>query len=121
MSCTYTEHKTLPVAEIHVHGRVTEHDMDDILPRMEAFIEKHGTVRIIEVIEKFEGFDPTTILDGIKFDMQHMGNVSHAAIVSDLPWVGFMSRAAAMVMPVTTRVFTMEQLDEARAWIAEPA
>lgn len=120
MACIYTEHETLPVVEIRVVGRVTENDMDKILPQLEAFIARHGTVRLIEVIERFDGFDPTTILDGIKFDIKHLKDISHAAIVSDIPWVGFMTSSVAMVMPLTIRVFPEEKLDEAMAWIAKP-
>ena len=121
MACIYTEHETLPVAEIRVDGHVTEHDMDEILPRMEAFIERHGTIRIIEVIERLEGFDPTTILDGMKFDIKHLRNISHAAIVSDIPWVSFMTTAVALVMPVTVRMFPMSRTDEARRWAEDPS
>ncbi|AZQ65807.1 STAS/SEC14 domain-containing protein [Silicimonas algicola] len=120
MSCIYTEDKSLPVAEIQVLGRVTEHDMDEILPKLEAFIEKHGTIRIVEVIERFEGFDPTTVLDGVKFDIKHLRNVSHAAVVSDIPWIGFMTRAASTVMPLTVRTFAMSDLEAARAWARAP-
>ena len=55
MSCIYTEDPELPVIELRVLGRVTQHDMDEILPKIEAFIARHGKVRIVEVIEKFEG------------------------------------------------------------------
>lgn len=120
MSCTYQEHDTLPVAEIRVTGRVTDHDMDDIIPKLEALINKHGTIRIIEVIERFDGFDPTTILDGLKFDMKHLTDVTHAAVVSDVPWISYMTSAIAAVMPLTIRVFSMDQIDEARAWIDDP-
>lgn len=120
MACIYSEHKTLPVVEILVDGRVTEHDMDDILPKMEAFIEKHGKVRMVEIIKHFEGFDPSTILDGIKFDMKYMTSITHVAIVTDTPWIGFMTRAAATVVPLTLRVFGMGVLEDARAWIAAP-
>ena len=116
MACIYTEHATQPVVEIRVVGHVTQHDMDEILPKLEAFIRRHGTIRIVEVIETFEGFDPTTVLDGLKFDLNHLTDVTHAAVVSDIGWIGVMTRAASMVMPVTIRVFTMDELDEAREW-----
>lgn len=121
MSCKYSEHDNLPVAEIRIDGRVTEHDMDEILPKMEALIEKHGSIRLIEIIDRFEGFDPTTVLDGMKFDLKHLRDVSHAAVVSDIPWIGFVTQATAMVMPITVRAFGMDQLAEARAWIDNPA
>ena len=116
MACIYTEHATQPVVEIRVVGHVTQHDMDEILPKLEAFIRRHGTIRIVEVIETFEGFDPTTFLDGLKFDLNHLTDVTHAAVVSDIGWIGVMTRAASMVMPVTIRVFTMDELEEAREW-----
>lgn len=116
MACIYTEDSTEPVAEVRVVGRVTQHDMDEILPKLEAFIARHGAIRIVEVIDTFEGFDPTTVLDGLKFDLNHLQDVTHAAVVSDIGWIGVMTRAASMMMPVTVRVYTMDQLDEAREW-----
>ena len=120
MACIYTEHDTAPVVEIRVVGRVTEHDMEVIIPKLEAYIEKHGTIRLVEIIERFEGFDPTTILDGMKFDIKHLRNISHAAIVSDIGWVSMMTSAAAMVMPLMVRVFSMAELNAARAWAQDP-
>lgn len=120
MACIYTEDDTLPVVELRVVGRVTENDMNQIIPKLEAFIQRHGSVRLLEVIERFDGFDPTTIFDGMKFDIKHLKDISHAAIVSDIPWISFMTGAAAMVMPLTIRVFPMDKLDEARDWVADP-
>lgn len=120
MSCIYSEHETAPVAEIRIVGRVTQNDMDHVLPKLEALIRKHGRIRLVEVVESFDSFDPTTILDGIKFDYEHLRDVTHAAVVSDIPWIGFMTRASSMVMPVAIRTFTMDQLNEARAWALDP-
>ena len=120
MSCIYTEDPELPVIELRVLGRVTQHDMDEILPKIEAFIARHGKVRIVEVIEKFEGFDPTTMLDGIKFDINHLSDVTHAAVVSDIGWIGMLTRASAMIMPLTVRVYPMSELETARAWARDP-
>lgn len=120
MSCIYTEDPELPVAELHVLGRVTQHDMDEILPKLEAFIAKHGKIRIVEVIEKFEGFDPTTMLEGMRFDINHLTDVTHAAVVSDIGWIGMVTRASAMLMPITVRMFPMSELEAAREWAREP-
>ena len=116
MACIYTEDSAEPVVEIRVVGRITQHDMDEILPKLEAAIGRHGTIRLVEVLESFEGFDPTTILDGIKFDLHHLTDVTHAAVVSDIPWIGMMTRAASMVLPVSIRMFSMDELDKARDW-----
>jgi hypothetical protein len=118
MACIYTESDTAPVAEIRVVGRVTEHDMDQIIPKLEAFILRHGKIRVVEVIERFEGFDATTILDGMKFDIKHLKDVSHAAVVSDIPWVGFMTSSFAMVAPLVVRAFSLDDIEQAREWAA---
>ena len=120
MSCTYSEDPKLPVAELRVTGRVTQDDMNVILPKLEAFIARHGKIRIVEVIEHFEGFDPMTMYDGMRFDIAHLTDVTHAAVVSDIGWIGMVTRAAAMMMPVTIRMFGMDQIDMARDWARSP-
>ncbi len=118
MACIYTEHATKPVVEIRVIGRVTQHDMDEVLPKLIAFIKRHGKVRLVEIIESLDGVEPSTILDGMKFDFQYMRDISHAAVVTDVGWIGVFTRAASLVMPVALRVFSLSEIDEARNWAA---
>lgn len=118
MACIYTEHATKPVVEIRVVGRVTQHDMDEVLPKIKAFIERHGKVRLVEVIEKLDGFETSTILDGIRFDYNYLRDISHAAVVTDVGWIGVFTRAASLVMPVSLRVFALSEIDDARKWAA---
>lgn len=118
MACIYTEDDTKPVVEIRVIGRVTQHDMDEVLPKLTAFIERHGKIRLVEVVEKLDGFEPSTILDGIRFDFQHLKNITHAAVVTDLGWIGVFTRAASLIMPVSLRVFSLSEVDDARTWAA---
>ncbi len=118
MACIYTEHATKPVVEIRVIGRVTQHDMDEVLPKLIAFIKRHGKVRLVEIIESLDGVEPSTILDGMKFDFEYMRDISHAAVVTDVGWIGVFTRAASLVMPVALRVFSLSEIDEAREWAA---
>ena len=116
MACIYTEHDTAPVVEICVLGRLTQHDMDEILPKLDAFIDTHGKIRLIEVVERFDGADSGAILDGLKFDIAHLRHITHAAVVSDIGWVGVVTRAASMIMPVTIRTFPKSEWDAAKTW-----
>lgn len=120
MSIIYTEHPTLPVVEITVLGKVTAQDFDTFVPRMEAFLERHGEVRFIEIVKEFKGFDWSSVWDGIKFDFKHMHQFTHVAVVSDIGWIGPMSRAFSRVSPVTLRTFALDEVDAARAWIENP-
>lgn len=117
MACLYSEDATAPVVEIKVIGRVTEHDMDTVIPKLEAFINRHGTIRLVEIIERLDGVDPTTILDGMKFDAKHMTDITHCAVVTDIPWLGFMTNVVDVFIPIEVQKFGMNELDEARAWV----
>lgn len=120
MPCTMTEHPGTRVVELVVDGRVTQDDMDRLLPRMEAFIDAHGTVKLIEVVKDFAGFDASVIWPGIKFDFQHLRHVSHVALVSDIGWMTPLTKAAGAFMSTRIRIFTMDQMEDAVAWINDP-
>lgn len=118
MTIEYREDDTTRVAEIIVRGKITMDDYTAAVEPMQAFIDRHGKVKFIEVIESFQGFDPSMLWPGIKFDWQNIPKISHVAVVSDLGWIGPMSKAAGAVLHSQVRFFGMEDLDAARDWIA---
>jgi len=120
MTITLSEHPEEGFIEIGVTGRVTEADMNAALPQIERFIETHGTIRIVEVIAGFEGFDLAAVRPGIAFDLGHLRQISHAAVVCDRGWMGPVSRLVGTILPVTVRTFASHDRDAARAWAADP-
>ena len=120
MTTTYKEIPEQKTAEIIVDGKVTKEEFDRIAGQLHKFIEAHGTIKFLEVIQNFKGFDPSVIWDGIKFDMQHLRFISHCAVVSDIGWISPISRAAGAFMSTKLRTFSLGQLDEARQWIKSP-
>jgi hypothetical protein len=117
MTISYHEDDATRTAEIVVSGRITAEDYDKAITPMQSFIDRHKTVKLIEVIESFQGFDPWIIWDGIKFDMRNIPHISHVAVVSDIGWIGPMSKAAGALISTKLRIFELSQLDEAREWI----
>lgn len=118
MTITYSEDDETRVAEITVSGKITREDYDAAVAPMQAFIDRHGTVKFIEIVESFEGFDPSILWPGIKFDWHNIQHISHVAVVTDIGWMGPMSKAAGALISTKLRVFDMDDVDEARAWIA---
>lgn len=120
MPVTYKESDDTKTVELVVSGKVTQTDWDAVAPRFEKFVEKSGTIRLVEIIESFKGFDPILLWEGIKLDFKVIPHISHCAVVSDISWISPISKAAGAVMPMQLRTFPLAKADEARAWIADP-
>ncbi|WP_135501047.1 STAS/SEC14 domain-containing protein [Roseovarius aestuariivivens] len=120
MPTTYHEDDSTGTAEITVSGRVTQDDFDAIASPLQDFIDRHGTIRLIEVIESLTGFDASMIWSGLKFDIRNIPHISHVAVVTDIGWLSPVSRAAGAVISCKLRTFPMADLDAARDWIRAP-
>lgn len=116
MSLSYHEDPSSRTVECRIDGRLTKADYDRVITPMQAFIDRHGQVRVIEVVESFAGFDPAVLIPGIKFDLRNLSHISRVAIVSDIGWFSPLVRAASALTAVEMRMFRMDQLEEARDW-----
>lgn len=117
MTTAYKEDPHHKIAELIVDGKVTQEDFNRIAGQLENFIEKHGHIRLLEEIRKLDGFEASMVWDGIKFDMKHLKHISHCAVVSDIGWLSPFSKAAGAFISCKIRTFTLDELDEARAWL----
>lgn len=117
MTVSYTEIPEKKRCEFTVSGHVSYDDYASVVTPMEAFIDTHGTVQMIEIIDSFSGFDPSVLLPGIKFDFKAIPHISHVAIVTDIGWLSPVSRAVGALLPTRLRVFPRDELDAARAWL----
>ena len=119
MTISYTECDTSKVAEIVVSGRITWDDYEEVIGKMQAFIDRNETVKLVEIVESFSGFDPAVIVPGIKFDWKNIEHMSHVAVVTDIGWIGPLSKAAGALISTKLRTFDVQHLEDARRWIAD--
>jgi len=117
----YEEDDASATIEIRVAGRVTAGQFEGIARRMEAFLERHESVRLIEVIERFDGMDLSLLFDDVLFSLRHMRRFSHVAVVTDLRWAEKMANAAAIVLSARVRLFPLDSLADARNWARSAA
>ncbi|MCB1970743.1 MAG: STAS/SEC14 domain-containing protein [Geminicoccaceae bacterium] len=113
----YHEDDAASLVEIRIAGRVTADRFEQVVEKLEAFLARHEKVRIVEIVESFEGMDLSLLFDDFLFSLRHMRRFSHIAVVTDLGWVERMTNAAAVIMPAKIRVFPMESVEEARSWL----
>ncbi|TNF19244.1 MAG: STAS/SEC14 domain-containing protein [Rhodobacteraceae bacterium] len=117
MSVTYTEIPEKRRCEFTVSGHISHDDYLAIAEPMERFVETHGKVQMIEVVDHFTGFDPSVLLPGIRFDIKVVPHVTHIALVTDIGWISPIARAVGGLLPTRLRVFPRDGLEEARAWL----
>ena len=121
MTLTYSEDDSTKTATIAVSGKITKEDYDAAITPMQAFIDKHGSVNFIEIVESFAGFEPSIIWPGLKFDMANLKHIDRVAVVSDIGWISPITKAAGYFMSTKLRMFDMSELVEAQAWVRSSA
>ena len=117
----YDEDDAKGVVEIRVAGRITAADFEAVRRRLEDFLDRHERVRLVEVVESFEGMDLSLLFEDLLFSLRHLRRFSHVAVVTDLRWVERMANASAVILPARLRVFPLDALDEARTWVRRAA
>ena len=117
----YKENAENKTIEIIIDGKIEQEEFDKVAPQMEDFIGAHGKIKVLEEIRKFEGMDPSVFWDGLKFDMKHLKDVSHCAVVSDLGWVGPVAKASGVFFSCKIRTFPTNKLGEAKEWLKSAA
>jgi len=101
-------------------GTVTGKDYDDVLiPVFKEKLKKYGKLRLIYQINTgISHFAWSSYLEDVKVSW-HMFSFEKVAIVSDIHWIDESVKLFAFMMPMPTKAFTVDRLDEAKAWVSE--
>ena len=80
---SYKEYDNAQAVEIVLSGRVSTEEFDKVARKLETFIERHGEIRVLEVIKDFEGMDAGAFWHDVKFSLRHVQDFSRIAIVTN--------------------------------------
>ncbi|MEM1360273.1 MAG: STAS/SEC14 domain-containing protein [Pseudomonadota bacterium] len=108
------------IVTLEAEGKITVEDFDRIAPEIEAFISAHGTIRLLEIVQSFEGVNAELLWRGLKLDRKLLPHISHCAVVSDIGWMTPLAKAAGAVISTKLRTFAMADLEDAKSWVANP-
>jgi hypothetical protein len=104
-------------------GHVTRDEYRDVLlPAMREAAEA-GEVRMLFVIgpgfEKFEiGALAEDTKTGLTLGLGHLSSWKRTAIATDVEWIAKASHMFAWMAPGELNVYPLDQLEEAKAWVA---
>jgi hypothetical protein len=109
------------VLEVDLTGTITGNDYDTVLtPAIDAALTKHQKVRMLAVFGRdFKGYSLEAAWDDAKLGLRYWSGFERAAVVSDVEWIRTMTRAMGLLFPCPVKLFSLHELDSARAWIAE--
>ncbi|MGH6865860.1 MAG: STAS/SEC14 domain-containing protein [Methyloceanibacter sp.] len=116
----YTEHDNAQAVEIVLSGRVSTEEFDAAAKRLDAFIKRHGQVRVLEVIKDFEGMDAAAFWHDVKFSLRHLHDFSRLAVVANPDTRQLWSSLVAPFINCEVEHFLPHEEDAARDWLLWP-
>jgi hypothetical protein len=117
---SYKEHDNAQAVEIVINGRVSTEQFDTVASKLEAFIVRHGQVRVLEIINDFEGMDARAFWHDIKFSLRHLKDFSRIAIVVNPDTHHLWSSVVAPFISCEVQHFALDEEDAARDWLMWP-
>ncbi len=117
---SYTEHDNAQAVEITVSGKVSREEFDRLASKLEAFIARHGKVRVLERIANFEGMDAAALWHDLKFSLRHLEDFSRIAVVADPHVRNLWSSFLSPFITCEVEHFPPGQIAEARDWLMWP-
>lgn len=109
------------VAAFSATGEVTGADYDNVLiPVVEKKLAAHKKISLLYHLgPEFTGFTAGAMWDDSKIGFKHLMAWDRIALVSDVSWIRHMFETMGFLIPATVRVFSNDQLEDAKRWVAE--
>jgi hypothetical protein len=106
-----------------VGGDVTREDYTGVLrPALEEATDTHQGLRTLYVIEDLDELEPGALWEDSKlgFDLgvRHRKEWQRSAIVTDIQWMARATKLFAWMIPGEARVYPLDELEDAKRWVA---
>lgn len=103
-------------------GKLTRADYREILEPVLREAAESGEIRMLFSLTAFEGLEPAAWFDDIKtglgLGIGHHSAWKRSAVVTDVDWVGKAFQLFAWITPGEVKVYGLDQLEEAKSWVA---
>lgn len=91
---------------------------DVLLPAIEEAASA-GDVRLVIVINSFDGMTASALWQDLKMGVEHLQAWKRTAVVTDIGWVTHVTALFGWMTPGQTRLFALADRDAAISWAAE--
>ena len=104
---------------IRAVGKLVKEDYAHFTAEFERRTQQGGKLRILFDITKFDGWDPDSLWDEVKFDVEHNSDISRLAVVGDTKWHHMLVAVLKPFAFADTRYYRRGEIDQARLWLTE--
>jgi hypothetical protein len=107
------------VVAVACRGYVTTGDYETVLiPAVEKAFEQRKKIRLYyEIKPDFTGVDAGAVWEDFKVGLEHWLRWEQIAVVTDVAWIRQAVNAFGFLMPARIRVFSTNEVAQARSWI----
>ena len=103
-------------------GKMSKEDYRDVVEPILAEGVAAGELRLVCVLTDFDGLEPGAWVEDMKTGLRAWVRDHSAwerfAFVTDIDWVAKATRMFAWIAPGEMRTFGLDELDEAKSWVA---
>ena len=103
-------------------GRLMQGDYREVLEPTLREAAEAGEIRMLFKLTDFDGVEPAAWFDdfktGLGLGLGHHSAWKRSAIVTDVEWVAKAFKLFAWMTPGEVEVFDLDQLEEAKGWVA---
>ena len=114
----YSTQPGSPVVEITVEGAITNKDLEAAINALHSSFDQDGKTRVIEVIRHFTGMELAALWTDIRLGVPLARKVDRVAVVADQAWIRQLAELGRLFTKAELKVFALDDLAQARAWIA---
>lgn len=110
------------VLGVEVRGTVTARDYESVIvPKVERMLKDHAKIRLLYyVTPDLKAISPGAMFADARLGMVNLTRFSRIALVADQDWMRNSLRMFGPFIPGEVRVFTVPELDAAKAWVTRP-
>ena len=107
------------VLSFRLSGLLHHDDYKAFVPVIDAAIARDGRVRLLAQFEDFRGWDAHALWDDIKFATTHCTKLDRIALVGERAWEKWMALVCKPFTMARVRYFDANDVEAAKAWLAE--
>lgn len=106
--------------EVSISGKLTREDYEDFVATFERVLATQDKVRLLLLLDDFDGWTAGAVWENIKFDVKHFNDVDRIAMVGESKWEHAIAFFHKPFTRAKVRYFDRADEQAARTWISSP-